>query len=313
MRFESIGSSNGGVDIPNLRISNRNRDGGFDEKPIIVVLGRQHSGETHSSFIIHGFLNFLISKDTLANKLRDKFEFWVMPIVNPDGVIAGNYRCNTQGRDMNRHFFADDDPEGLKMRLTEVELVRAYLKERVPKSREGNHLLKMFLDVHAHSACNSIFAYCPWVDDPGQQSLIRRFPMILDNMSAFFSFDNCKFGNEKYKKNCARLGVHRDFNLLNSFTIESSCYGFDVKGAEDQVEQFKEYHFLKFGEHLAFGIAKHLQCEVTDHDMVSMSYGFDIDLDSDRRLLVLLIHLTRSAKAPQADNRAHLFKQEGKL
>ena len=103
--------------------------------------------------------------------------------------------------------------------------------------------------------------------------------MALDNISAFFSFENCKFGNEKYKKNCARLGVHRDFNLLNSFTIESSCYGFDVKGTETQVEQFKEYHFLKFGEHLAFGMAKHLQCEVTDHDIVSMSYGFDIDLD----------------------------------
>ena len=91
-----------------------------------------------------------------------------MPIINPDGVIAGNYRCNTQGRDMNRHFFSDDDPEGLKLRLTEVELVRSYLKEKVPKDEDGEHLLKMFLDIHAHSACNSIFAYCPWVDETSE-------------------------------------------------------------------------------------------------------------------------------------------------
>ena len=102
IRFESIGTSNGGMDIPNMRITNRTKEGEWDDKkPIICIIGRQHSGETHSSFIIHGFVNFLVSKDYLAFKLREKFEFWIMPIVNPDGVISGNYRCNTQGRDMN--------------------------------------------------------------------------------------------------------------------------------------------------------------------------------------------------------------------
>ena len=110
-------------------------------------------------------MNFLVSKDHLAFKLREKFEFWIMPIVNPDGVISGNYHCNTQGRDMNRHFFADDDQEGLKMRLTEVELFRTYLKEKIPKRADGTHQLKMFLDIHAHSAANSIFTYCPQVED----------------------------------------------------------------------------------------------------------------------------------------------------
>jgi cytosolic carboxypeptidase protein 2/3 len=63
-------------------------------KPVLVIIGRQHCGETHSSFIIHGFLNWLLSGEMLAHKLREVFEFWIMPIVNPDGVIIGNYRCN---------------------------------------------------------------------------------------------------------------------------------------------------------------------------------------------------------------------------
>ena len=87
---------------------------------------------------------------------------------------------------MNRHFFSDDDPEGLKMRLTEVELLRTYLKDKLPKNEKGEVMFKMFLDIHAHSAANSIFCYCPSVDDVVGQSQIRRFPMILDNMSAFF-------------------------------------------------------------------------------------------------------------------------------
>lgn len=102
--------------------------------------------------------------------------------------------------------------------------------------------------------------------------------MILDNTSAYFLFDNCKFGNEKYKANCARLGIHRDFKLLNSFTIEASCYAYDIKGT-DEVEQFKEDHFLKFGEHLVHSIAQHLDCTVNEIDLANMAHGFDIELD----------------------------------
>jgi len=36
---------------------------------------------------------------------------------------------------------------------------------------------------------------------------------------------------------------------------------------------------LKFGEHLVFGIAKHLGCEVTEADKAGMTHGFDIELD----------------------------------
>ena len=60
--------------------------------PVVMVIGRQHSGETHSSFIIHGLINFLLGKD--AYSLRERFEWWILPMVNPDGVVLGNYRTN---------------------------------------------------------------------------------------------------------------------------------------------------------------------------------------------------------------------------
>jgi murein tripeptide amidase MpaA len=52
------------------------------------------------------------------------FEIWIIPIVNPDGVVSGNYRNNLQGKDMNRHFYADDDPESYRNRSFEVEIIR---------------------------------------------------------------------------------------------------------------------------------------------------------------------------------------------
>ena len=36
--------------------------------------------------------------------LRDTFVFKIVPMLNPDGVIVGNYRCSLAGRDLNRNY-----------------------------------------------------------------------------------------------------------------------------------------------------------------------------------------------------------------
>ena len=36
--------------------------------------------------------------------LRDAFIFKIVPMLNPDGVIVGNYRCSLAGRDLNRNY-----------------------------------------------------------------------------------------------------------------------------------------------------------------------------------------------------------------
>ena len=61
---------------------------------MILVIGRQHPGETHSSFVIHSFVNQLLRQDLLVQKFRERFDTWVIPMINPDGVVTGNYRCN---------------------------------------------------------------------------------------------------------------------------------------------------------------------------------------------------------------------------
>jgi hypothetical protein len=79
--------------------------------------------------------------------------------------------------------------------------------------------------------------------------------MILHETSPYFLFDNCKFRNDKYKKNCARLALNREFKVIDSYTIEASCYGYEIKGSGTEnldglIEQFKPKHLLKFGKTL---------------------------------------------------------------
>ena len=94
--------------------------------------------------------------------------------------------------------------------------------------------MKLFLDIHSHSTETSIFTYSPLPNSPDDQATTRRFVTLLDEMSEFFRLDHCRFNNEKYKRNCARLGIFRDYNLANSFTIETSCFGYKVKRQLDQ-------------------------------------------------------------------------------
>ena len=41
---------------------------------------------------------------SFLKKLRSQLVFKIVPMLNPDGVIIGNYRCSLTGKDMNRNF-----------------------------------------------------------------------------------------------------------------------------------------------------------------------------------------------------------------
>lgn len=89
---------------------------------------------------------------------------------------------------------------------------------------------------------------------------------------------NCKWANEKSKRNCARLGVFRDFGILDTYTIETSCWGYEVKGTgndeeDPEVKQFTASMFLEFGQDLLLSVCKHLNLEVNDVDRAGMCTG----------------------------------------
>ena len=68
----------------------------------IILSARVHPGESNASWMMRGAIDFLVSNDEKALYLRNKFVFKIIPMLNPDGVIAGNYRCSLSGQDLNR-------------------------------------------------------------------------------------------------------------------------------------------------------------------------------------------------------------------
>jgi hypothetical protein len=55
-------------------------------------------------------------------------------------------------------------------------------------------------------------------------NLIRLVPYIFGQKNKYFSFPDCKFANEKEKESTARLVMFKEYNVMNSYTLEATFY-----------------------------------------------------------------------------------------
>ena len=78
----------------------------LSERKAVIVTAWVHPGESNSSYVIHGMIQFMLTEDEIAKSLRDKYIFKFVPMLNPDGVILGNYRASLSGNDLNRQWQA---------------------------------------------------------------------------------------------------------------------------------------------------------------------------------------------------------------
>ena len=86
----------------------------------IVITSRVHPGETNASWMMKGIIDYLVGPSLDAKILRDNFVFKIVPMLNPDGVINGNYRCSLAGCDLNRQ--VPSRPQGSR---SEFEPIRS--------------------------------------------------------------------------------------------------------------------------------------------------------------------------------------------
>jgi murein tripeptide amidase MpaA len=74
------------------------------KRKAIIVSSRVHPGESNSSYIMEGIIDYICGNEREARVLRDTYVFKIIPMLNPDGVIVGNYRCSLGGQDLNRQW-----------------------------------------------------------------------------------------------------------------------------------------------------------------------------------------------------------------
>lgn len=91
---------------------------------------------------MRGVLYFITDPDNEdAKMLRDNFIFKIIPMLNPDGVINGNYRCSLAGCDLNRRW---KNP-------SRVIHPTVYYAKKLIKSSHADRGCLLYCDLHGHS------------------------------------------------------------------------------------------------------------------------------------------------------------------
>lgn len=105
VEMDNAGESYEGRAIPVLKI------GESDDRLINIILSRQHPPEITGYLAMQAFVETLCSDSKLAVAYRKKYNTYVFPVVNPDGVDHGHWRHNRGGVDLNRDWFEFNQPE----------------------------------------------------------------------------------------------------------------------------------------------------------------------------------------------------------
>lgn len=204
-----------GVDVPLVTVT---AQGGAKHKQAVVLTARVHPGETVGSWMMRGALTFLTDPDSKeAQILRENFIFKVIPMLNPDGVTNGNYRCSLAGCDLNRRW---------KFPSKSIQPTIYYAKKLI-KELHQERQVALVCDMHGHSRKQNIFMYgCDSKTDP---AACRVLPYILSKLSPLFDFRESKFGVQASKDATARVALFKELKTCPQvFTIESTFSGIDI-------------------------------------------------------------------------------------
>lgn len=215
VRKTSMCKTLAGNDVDMIIITNfTSEDQEISERPAVILSARVHPGESNASFIMEGILDFLVSDRPAACRLRECFVFKIIPMLNPDGVIIGNYRCSLAGVDLNRQWAAPN-PKLHPEIFACMTMIKKTLESRP---------IYFFCDIHGHSRNKNLFMYgCNVLTGP-KRLKERIFPYMFAQKEESFSYEECNFNIQKTKETTARV-VMSKVGIQNSYTLECSFWG----------------------------------------------------------------------------------------
>ena len=130
MPITVLGSSTAGLPIHVF-------DSNAESREVLFLVGRQHPPEISGAFAFFAFTETILGDSDLAQQFRARFRVIAIPLLNPDGVVGGNWRNSLGGVDLNRDWGLFTQPE--------TQLVAELLKNL----DASNSKIRMFIDFHS--------------------------------------------------------------------------------------------------------------------------------------------------------------------
>jgi len=197
---------------------------GNKSKPAIVIVARQHPGESMASFVTEGFVSSLTNNSELTEKILDKYSVIIFPLLNISGVEKGFHRVNVEGKDLNRCWNSSDVSEinFVKNKLDNFNSIHSIIDIH---GDEVSELNCVFYNDSKNSQqqlfLNSLFTSNPKVISLPEQSFIKRFIKHLIRKRAILKQSGLplsEYGRKQYKANTYTIEVSA------KVTSDIGCY-----------------------------------------------------------------------------------------
>ena len=263
LRIDSIGETLDNNKLYMLIITNF--EDSFDclaNKKAIIFTARVHPGESSSSFVMQGLIEFLISNEPKAVNLRKYYIFKIIPMLNPDGVIRGNFRMNSVGKDLNRMWTEENEENSPSV---------FYCHKMIQKTLNSRNI-HFFCDFHGHSSKNNFFLYsCKSRSEflkVGYNSIIPNphkkklsyieliFQEIFSKENIYFDKNSCINKILPSKIKTARAVLKNRYNIDFSYCLETSLGGAKQMIEESPLIPFTIQEYKKIGKNFGESLGK---------------------------------------------------------
>ena len=259
LRYEEIGKTLNGNILHMLVITNfSDTFENLAKKQSIILTGRVHPGESNSSYVIQGLIEYLLSNNNIAYKLRKNFIFKIIPMLNPDGVIRGNYRMNLIGKDLNR-MWTDPDIKTCPTIFYSHQMIQKTLNSRD---------IYLFCDFHGHSNKQNFFLYsCKSKNENLHLKDSKKFsyhelvfPNIFSKENIYFDKKACVDKINPSKLKTARAVLKMRYNIDLSYCLESSTGA--IKLPNGFLKPFNIELYKKIGKDFCITLSKLINSKI---------------------------------------------------
>ena len=253
----NINNNNLGNNNINININNTNSSQIIDDRQAVIIIARQHPGETVGSYVIQGCIDFLMGNSEEAKKLREIYLFKIVPMMNPDGVLVGNSRTSFAGCDLNRRWGKPSEIIHPEVFFTKNMILKLTLQRNIA----------FIIDCHGHfGTFNSLF-YCNYKED---RRTCRLFPYLCSHLSKIISFQQSTFAMPRFKLSTERISLFNeldDDNNDNIVALETSFFGVNRNG-EYARTYFNSKLLKEVGRDLCMGmLSYYYKCENMDIEL----------------------------------------------
>ena len=222
-----IGKSREGKPIRMLKI------GQNDDQRMNMIISRQHPPEVTGYLAMKAFVETLCSDHETAQKFRSKYNTYVIPLANPDGVDHGHWRHNTGGIDLNRDWRAFNQPE--------TSIIRDFMQNKV-KTTGG----KFYFAFDFHSTWEDIYYTINPIHKGNMPGLV---PAMIQMMS-----DEIEGYEANIRPGPAELVPERLINsstfFFSEFKAEALTYEIGDNTPRDLIKKKGEVSAMKLMEYM---------------------------------------------------------------